>query len=229
MRRCCGNGNYCEDGVCKAQHVLGSNTLCMMALRKQILRDSRRRDSVRNDHGGVVRWMVALRINLLIESLPDRLLSDMAHGAERVGRFLEEKCIDVEVVVLDESTRTSRMAADALGCDVAQIAKSIVFVNEGVVVVVISGDRRVDIKNLSRLLGHKVSIADADSVRRHTGYVIGGVPPFPHVKGVKVLPDCSLGRFEDVWTAAGTPNSVMKIDIDTLRNTIGQNFIDVSK
>ena len=144
-------------------------------------------------------------------------------------RFLEEKGIEVEVVVLDESTSTSRMAADALGCDVAQIAKSIVFVNGGAVVVVISGDKRVDIKKLSRLLGHKISIADADLVRRYTGYVIGGVPPFPHDEGVKVLPDRSLGRFEEVWTAAGTPNSVMKIKVETLKISICSNFIDVSK
>jgi len=175
-----------------------------------------------------VRWF-ALGNNLLIEKLPDCLLFDMAHGAERVRRFLEEECIVTEVVVLDESTRTSQMAADALGCDVAQIAKSIVFVNEGAVVVVISGDRRVDIKKLSRLLGHKVSIANADSVRKHTGYVIGGVPPFPHVEGVRVFPDYSLLRFEDVWTAAGTPHSVMKIDVETLKNTLDQSFIDVSK
>jgi len=153
----------------------------------------------------------------------------MAHGAERVRRFLDEKCIDAEVVVLNESTRTSQMAADALGCDVAQIAKSIVFVNEGAVVVVISGDRRVDIKKLSGLLGHKVSMANADLVRRYTDYIIGGVPPFPHVEGVKVSPDRSLMRFKDVWTAAGTPNSVMKIDVETLKNTIGQGFIDISK
>ena len=153
----------------------------------------------------------------------------MTKGAERVRRFLEEKGIEVEVVILDESTRTSRMAADALGCDVAQIAKSIVFINGGAVVVVISGDKRVDIKKLSRLQGHKISIANADSVRRHTGYVIGGVPPFPHDEGVKVLPDRSLGRFEEVWTAAGTPNSVMKIKVETLKTSIGSNFIDVSK
>ena len=153
----------------------------------------------------------------------------MTHGAELVRRFLEDKGIEVEVVVLDESTRTSRMAADALGCDVAQIAKSIVFVNGGAVVVVISGDKRVDVKKLSRLLGHKMSIADADSVRRYTGYVIGGVPPFPHDEGVEVLPDRSLGRFEEVWIAAGTPNSVMKIKVETLKTSIGSNFIDVSK
>jgi len=153
----------------------------------------------------------------------------MTHGAERVRRFLSDKRIETEVVVLDESTRTSRMAADALGCDVAQIAKSIVFIDGDAVVVVISGDRWVDIKKLSRLMGHKMSIADADSVRQHTGYVIGGVPPFPHNEGVEVLPDRSLERFGFVWTSAGTPNSVMKIKVETLKTTLGSNFVDVSR
>lgn len=147
-----------------------------------------------------------------------------------MSRFLSENRIEAEVVVLDESTRTSRMAADALGCDVAQIAKSIVFVDGGAAaVVVISGDKRVDTRRLSRLLGHKVSMADADSVRERTGYVIGGVPPFPHNDGVRVLLDASLGRFEDVWAAAGTPNSVMRIRVEALRRILGTEFVEVSR
>ena len=153
----------------------------------------------------------------------------MARGSERVRRLLNERHIEVEVVEMDESTRTSQMAADALGCEVAQIAKSIVFVDGGAAVVVISGDKRVDVKRLSQILGRKVSVADADSVRRHTGYVIGGVPPFPHNEGVKVLLDRSLGRFEEVWTAAGTPNSVMRIKVETLKRIVGTDFVDVSK
>ena len=153
----------------------------------------------------------------------------MASGSKRVRRFLSDRHIEVEVVEMDESTRTSKMAADALGCEVAQIAKSIVFINDGAAVIVISGDKRVDVKRLSQILGHNVSVADADLVRRNTGYVIGGVPPFPHSEGVKVLLDRSLKRFEEVWTAAGTPNSVMKIKVETLKRIIGKSFIDVSK
>ena len=153
----------------------------------------------------------------------------MGQGSERVRRFLSERRIEVEVVEMDESTRTSQMAADALGCEVAQIAKSIVFVNGGAVVVVVSGDKRVDVKRLPKILGCKLSVADADSVRRDMGYVIGGVPPFPHSEGVKVLLDRSLKRFDEVWTAAGTPNSVMKIKVETLKRIIGKSFIDVSK
>ena len=127
----------------------------------------------------------------------------MARGSRRVKRFLEERNIEAELAELDESTRTSQMAADALGCDVAQIAKSIVFVNSSVAVVVISGDKRVDERKLSNILGRKVSIADADTVRKRTGYVIGKVPPFPHNNSVKVYLDSSLKRHDAVWTAAG--------------------------
>ncbi len=133
------------------------------------------------------------------------------------------------MVTLDDSTRTSQIAADVLGCSVSQIAKSIVFVDGGAVVVVISGDKRVDSKEISRLLGEKVRIAHADEVRKYTGYVIGGVPPFPHVGGVRVLLDSSLSRFEEVWASAGAPNSVMKISVDAIMELVGRDFVDVAK
>lgn len=132
------------------------------------------------------------------------------------------------MVTLDDLTRTSKMAAEALGCSIAQIAKSIVFVNGEAVVVVISGDKKVDLKKLSRLLEKKMRIADADTVRKSTGYVIGGVPPFPHEEGVRVIIDSSLQRFDEVWAAAGTPHSVMKLSIGTLMQILGDEFVDVA-
>jgi prolyl-tRNA editing enzyme YbaK/EbsC (Cys-tRNA(Pro) deacylase) len=153
----------------------------------------------------------------------------MKRGAEDVKRFLRERGVEVELRELSESTRTSRMAADALGCDIAQIAKSIVFIDGGATVVVVSGDKRVDEEKLSRLVGRRVSLADAEAVRRYTGYVIGGVPPFPHDEAVRVLLDSSLRRFEHVWTAAGTPNSVFKIRVEELRAILGTDFVDVSR
>lgn len=153
----------------------------------------------------------------------------MARGSRRFGQFMAELGLDVQVVTLDDSTRTSQMAADALGCSVSQIAKSIVFVDGGAVIVVISGDKKVDSKKLSSLLGEKMEIADADTVRRSTGYVIGGVPPFPHDDDVKVILDSSLKRFEEVWTAAGTPNSVMRIKVDMLKDLVGVGFEELAK
>ncbi|MFA5868360.1 MAG: YbaK/EbsC family protein [Candidatus Bathyarchaeia archaeon] len=156
-------------------------------------------------------------------------MSNNLRGSRRVSAYLAERGIEARVVTLDESTRTSQLAADALGCTVAEIAKSIVFrAGEGAVVVVISGDRRVDAKKVSAQMGVKVGNADADTVKALTGYVIGGVPPFPHDAGVKVLLDRSLTRFERVWAAAGTPNSVMNLAVAQLRGIAGDP-VDVAQ
>jgi prolyl-tRNA editing enzyme YbaK/EbsC (Cys-tRNA(Pro) deacylase) len=150
------------------------------------------------------------------------------HGSKRVSAYLNEKGIQNRVVSLDKSTRTSQLAADALGCTLAEIAKSIVFKGgEQAVVVVISGDKRVDTKKVSELIGFNVASADADTVKAITGYAIGGVPPFPHDARVKVLLDRSLTRFEKVWAAAGTPNSVINLNVEQLMNIVGK-FVDVA-
>lgn len=154
---------------------------------------------------------------------------DLPRGSSRISSFLKENSVAARVVILDDSTRTSKMAAEALGCSVAQIAKSIVFVNGEAVVVVISGDMRIDLKKLSRLLGENVKIVNAEEVHKSTGYVIGGVPPFPHEEGVRVILDSSLQRFDEVWAAAGTPHSVMKLSIGTLIQILGDGFMDVAQ
>jgi prolyl-tRNA editing enzyme YbaK/EbsC (Cys-tRNA(Pro) deacylase) len=104
-----------------------------------------------------------------------------------------------------------------------------VFTGEGSVVVVISGDKRVDPKKLSEHLGWQAKIADANAVRNGTGYVIGGVPPFAHDPVVVVLLDSSLARFDDVWAAAGTPHSVMRLRVSDLAEIVGGNFVDLAK
>ncbi len=153
----------------------------------------------------------------------------MARGSKRLSQYVEEKGIEAEVVTLDSSTRTFQIAADSLGCEVAQIAKSIVFTGDTPVVVVIAGDKRVDPKKLSEHLGWKAKIADADAVRNGTGYVIGGVPPFAHEPGVVILLDSSLARFDDVWAAAGRPHSVMRLGVSDLAEVVGGGFVDLAK
>ena len=156
-------------------------------------------------------------------------MSSSIRGFKRVPAYLEERGIEARIVTLNESTRTSKLAADALGCTVAEIAKSIAFMaGESAVVVVISGDRRVDAKKVSAHLGVKVGNADANAVKELTGYAIGGVPPFPHDAGVKVLLDSSLTRFVKVWAAAGTPNSVMSLRVEQLRDIVGGELVDVA-
>jgi prolyl-tRNA editing enzyme YbaK/EbsC (Cys-tRNA(Pro) deacylase) len=154
----------------------------------------------------------------------------LARGYERVHRFLEERGIEARSVTLDESTRTSKMAADALGCTVPEIAKSIVFTDgERAIVVVISGDRRVDPLKLGAAVGARVRVGDADAVRRLTGYVIGGVPPFPHGDGVVVMLDRSLERFSHVWAAGGAPNSVIRFSLEQLHGVLGPGTVDVAE
>jgi prolyl-tRNA editing enzyme YbaK/EbsC (Cys-tRNA(Pro) deacylase) len=156
-------------------------------------------------------------------------LSNNIRGFKRVSDYLDERGIEARIVTLNDSTRTSQLAAIALGCTVAEIAKSIAFrAGEGAVVVVISGDRRVDAIKVSTHLGVKVGNANATTVKELTGYTIGGVPPFPHDAGVRVLLDSSLTRFENVWAAAGTPNSVMNLRVEQLRDIVGGELVNVA-
>jgi prolyl-tRNA editing enzyme YbaK/EbsC (Cys-tRNA(Pro) deacylase) len=154
----------------------------------------------------------------------------MAGGAERVRAFLKEQGIPVEMKEFDESTKSSSLAAAALGCEVAQIAKSVVFAGGGrCYVVILSGDRRVDPAKLSAAVGAPAAVATADQVREMTGYAIGGVPPFPHTPGVVVLPDSSLARFEAVWAAGGTPNTVFRVRSRDLFEAVGRPPVDLSR
>jgi len=153
----------------------------------------------------------------------------MLKGSKRFPKYIEQHHIETRIVTLSASTKTSQLAADALNCTVAEIAKSIVFLNgDCPIIVVISGDKRVDTKKLADLIGGEVYTADADTVREKTGYVIGGVPPFPHNDEAIVLLDKSLTRFEMVWTAAGTPNSVALLQVSKLSQIVGSDFVDVS-
>jgi len=152
----------------------------------------------------------------------------MAGSPERVAAFLKSLGCEFELRTFDVSTKNSALAAEALGCSVAEIAKSVVFRNEGTVVVVISGDRRVDSTKLASTVGSRATLAGPDAVRRSTGYPIGGVPPFPHHEGVKVLADRSLTRFRRVWAAGGAPNVVFKMETACLLKTIGSQPVDVS-
>ena len=128
-----------------------------------------------------------------------------------------------------EGTRTSQDAADQLGCDVAHIAKSIVFAGqEGAVVVITSGANHVDRKRkLKRLLGYKPSMTDADYILENTGYVPGGVPPFGHTKPCNVFLDEDLLQYELVWGAAGTAQTVFPISPDKLAYLSGATVADV--
>jgi prolyl-tRNA editing enzyme YbaK/EbsC (Cys-tRNA(Pro) deacylase) len=136
-----------------------------------------------------------------------------------------------QVVEFDASTRTSEDAAAAIGCTVAEIAKSLIFrsAQGRPVLVIASGVNRIDEGKVQALLGGKIGRADADFVRDMTGYGIGGVPPVGHATPPIVLIDRELERFAAVWAAAGTPNAVFRITpADLVRLTQGQ-VADIAK
>ena len=169
--------------------------------------------------------------------LPERALgrysrsgkrAKLSYGLQRVREFIKTSNLDVRVVVLEESTKSSVLAAAALGCLVAEIAKSVVFVGRSTVVVVISGDKRVDTSKLNRALAEELRVAAPDEVVEKTGYVVGGVPPFAHNQGVHVFLDVSTRRFAKVWAAGGEQNAVFQISVDDLARTIGTGEIDVA-
>jgi prolyl-tRNA editing enzyme YbaK/EbsC (Cys-tRNA(Pro) deacylase) len=136
-----------------------------------------------------------------------------------------------QVLEFEASTRTSEDAAAAIGCTVAEIAKSLIFKSaEGLPVLVIaSGTNRVDETKVAELIGGKIGRADADFVRDATGFAIGGVPPVGHATPPMVLIDRDLQRFEHVWAAAGTPNAVFKVTPAELAGLTQGRVADIAK
>ena len=148
----------------------------------------------------------------------------LSSSAARVQAALVAAGIDARVVELPQSTRTAVEAAQACGCEVAQIVKSLVFVDGGgeAVLVLTSGTNRVDEKRLG------LTKAPADFVREKTGYAIGGVPPAGLATPVRTLIDHDLLRFERIWAAAGTPNAVFEMRAADLPRLTGGELTSVS-
>jgi Cys-tRNA(Pro) deacylase len=151
-------------------------------------------------------------------------------AVERFRAHAEQHGIDVEVVEFPQETRTAQAAADAIGCDVAQIVKSLVFMaDERPVLALTSGANRVDEGKLAAILGAtEVRKADADEVRAATGYAIGGTPPFGHTNHLDVVCDRDLTRFDPVWAAAGLPTTVFAIRPEVLLDVTGAEVADLS-
>lgn len=150
--------------------------------------------------------------------------------ALRIAQLLRDAGIDTQVVEFEQPTRTSAEAATAIGCSVAEIAKSIVFrgTESGrAVIVVASGDNRVSEVKVAAQVNEALTRADADFVRTATGYAIGGVAPFGHCRPVKLLLDEDLQRFDTIWAAAGTPFSVFPLTPAQLRSLTGVDWADI--
>lgn len=156
-------------------------------------------------------------------------LTALPDGVQRVAAALQEKGHPHAPRMLDNSARTAQEAADALGIAVGQIAKSIIFRRKSddvAVLVVTSGDRRVDEKKVEAHVG-KVGRADADFVKSRTGFSIGGVSPVAHATPPVTLIDQDLLRFDVVWAAAGHPNGVFPLHPSDLQRLTGAPVVDV--
>lgn len=156
----------------------------------------------------------------------------LSPSAQKVQETLAALGYGNRVVEFTATTRTSEDAARAIGCTVGQIAKSLVFKgkkSEQPVLVIASGANRVDEKKIKNLLGEPITKADADFVRRWTGFVIGGVPPLGHKEKIRTLIDRDLLDYQVVWGAAGTPNAVFELTPEELVQMTGGEVADVKK
>jgi Cys-tRNA(Pro) deacylase len=153
------------------------------------------------------------------------------------NRRLQEALVaagsSARVEVLGESTRTAEDAARAVGCPLGAIVKSLLFLAEGrPLLALVSGDRQVDTARLAGLLGigrKKLKMADAEAVRRHTSYAVGGVPPLGHPQRLPTYVDSELARFDTVYAAAGSADAVFAIDREELVRMVGGRLADITR
>jgi Cys-tRNA(Pro) deacylase len=154
-----------------------------------------------------------------------------AGSRERVRTFLETHGLAEEIVEFEQSTKTAAEAAEAMGCELGQIVKSLVLVVDGEtpMVALVAGDRKGDLHAIATALGgSRAKMADADTVRAATGYAIGGVSPFALPDELPILFDDSLGRYEIVFPAAGTPTSMVRMRREALLGMSGARVARIS-
>lgn len=152
----------------------------------------------------------------------------LSSAVERVQAALQERGVRAHILEFPQGTRTAQEAADAIGTEVGQIVKSLVFVaGDEPVLILVSGAHLADTKKLGRVFGTKVKRADADTVRQATGFAIGGVAPVGHIRSLTTLIDDNLLQYELVYAAAGTPYSVFPITPEDLVRVTGGRVADV--
>ena len=151
-------------------------------------------------------------------------------GVKEVKTYIDKNKIDGEIIMFEaEQAKTSASAAEHLGCEVAQIAKSIMLKAENPILVILSGDMRVDLKKLSEVIGEKAKLASPEYVLEEVGFIIGGVPPMGFDRLVQVLMDKSVERFSEVFSSGGSRESILRIKVDELKNATKCELVDVSK
>ncbi len=158
------------------------------------------------------------------------MTQQLSSSAQKVQDALQALGLSLQVIELPDSTRTAVEAAQAIGCQVGQIVKSLVFKgkrSEKPILVIASGSNRVNEKTIESLITEPLGKADADFVRQSTGFVIGGVPPLGHSEALETFIDEDLFQYEEVWAAAGTPHAVFRLKPDDLPRMTGGKIINI--
>ena len=152
--------------------------------------------------------------------------SDLSSSAKRVQQAIQERGFQCDILELSSSTRTAQEAADAAGCELRQIVKSLVFATAHTsepILALVSGANRADEKLLAKAVGQPVVKATGEFVREYTGFAIGGVPPLGHSERLEPIIDAALLGYDVIWAAAGTPHAVFRLTpADLVRMTGGQ-------
>lgn len=151
-------------------------------------------------------------------------------SAEKVQAVLNSYGFELNVVEFPDSTRTAQEAANAIGCTVSQIAKSLIFIGKSSqkpILIIASGTNRVNEKAIKERIGEKLDKADAEFVLEHTGYAIGGIPPVGHKNSITTFVDEDLLQHQEIWAAAGTPHAVFKLTPAILKEITKGTIISV--
>ena len=148
---------------------------------------------------------------------------------KRVEKFLKGFDQSLEVIVLENSARTAKDAAIALGCDVGAIVKSLLFkTGDNFILCLVAGDKRCSLNKLKKIKNIKdISMASPEEVKTQTGYTIGGVSPVGHLSKLEIFIDKSLERFNELFAAAGHPNCVFKINFNDIQKITNGKVEDI--
>jgi prolyl-tRNA editing enzyme YbaK/EbsC (Cys-tRNA(Pro) deacylase) len=156
--------------------------------------------------------------------------TSLSPSPQKVQEALKALGFTNQVLELESTTRTSAEAAQAVGCTVEQIAKSIVFQGTQThkpILVIASGPNRVNEKRIEEYISEPLGKADANYVREQTGFVIGGVPPLGHLEKLEIFIDEDLLKYEEIWAAAGSPNAVFKLSPSDLIKMTGGRVVSI--
>ncbi|MBN8995490.1 MAG: YbaK/EbsC family protein [Rhizobiales bacterium] len=158
-------------------------------------------------------------------------MMELPPAAHRVETTAVEFGLKIEIRIMPASTRTAVEAAEAVGAEVGQIVKSLIFKGKDSgkpYLLLVSGTNRVNENQVARHLGEGIDRPDADFVREATGFAIGGIPPLGFATPLRTWMDEDLLQYETVWAAAGTPNAVFSVDPEALRAAVGAHAIKVT-